>query len=145
MKKIVITIMLLIITVIGLTTCCTPDSKFEDTKWFLNSYGDQDNLEALIEDTEITSTFDSVRGEVSGSSGCNTYSARYEVKGSKLSISEIAVTEMACISPEGLMEQERRFLSLLADAQSFRVDDTTLTVFCSGERQLYFTMATRFP
>lgn len=97
----------------------------------------------LAEDTEITATFDSAEGEVSGSGGCNTYFARYEVKGSKLSIFEMAFTEMACVSPEGVMEQEQEFLSLLANAQSFQADDTTLTIICSDGRQLYFTTATR--
>ena len=83
-------------------------------------------------------------GEVSGSAGCNTYWAGYEVKGSKLSIFEMVFTEMACISPEGVMEQEQVFLSLLAKAQSFEADDTTLTIFCSGGQQLYFTTVTRF-
>jgi len=144
MKKTLIVIMLLVFTVIGLATCRAPDSMLEDTKWFLRSYGENDNLKAIIEDTEITAIFNSAEGEVSGSGGCNTYFARYEVKGSKLAIFEMAFTEIACVSPEGIMEQEQEFISLLANAQSFQADDTTLTIFCSGGRQLYFTTATRF-
>ena len=144
MKRTLITVMFLIYTVVGLTTCSSPDSMLEDTKWYLNSYGVQDNSEAIIEDTEITATFNSAEGKVSGSGGCNTYFAKYEVKGSELSIVEMAFTEMACISIEGVMEQEQEFLSLLASARSFQADDTTLTIFCSGGRQLYFTTATRF-
>jgi len=118
-------------------------SMLEDTKWFLRSYGEQDNLETIIEGTEITATFNSAKGEASGSAGCNTYFARYEVKGSELTIFEMAYTEMACLSPEGVMQQEQEFLSILASAQSFQADDTTLTIFCSGSQQLYFTTATR--
>jgi len=55
---------------------------------------------------------------------------QYEVKGSKLSIFEMAFTEMACVSPEGVMEQEQEFLTILANAQSFQADDTTLTIVC---------------
>jgi heat shock protein HslJ len=55
----------------------------------------------------------------------------------------MAYTEMACISPEGVMEQEQEFLSLLANAQSFEADATTLTVLCSNGQQLYFTTDTR--
>ena len=100
-------------------------------------------MEAIIEDTEITATFNSAKSEVSGSAGCNTYFAAYEVRSSKLSIFEMAFTEMACVSPEGVMQQEQEFLSLLADAQSFQADDTTLTIICSDGRQLYFTTANR--
>ena len=143
MKKITIAGMLLVFTFIGLAACSAPNSMLDDTEWFLRSYGEQNDLQVIIEDTEITATFNSVKGEVSGSAGCNTYFAGYEVRGSRLSISGMAFTEMACISPEGVMEQEQEFLTILAAAQSFQVDDTTLAIFCLGGQQLYFTTATR--
>ena len=142
MKKISIVFIMLMLSmfiVVSLSACSNSNSVLEDTKWFLTSYEMQNKLEGLIEDTEITATFNSTEGEVTGSAGCNTYWARYEVKGSELSISEMSWTEMACISPEGVMEQEQVFLSLLAKAQSFEVNDTTLTIFCSDGQQLYFT------
>lgn len=144
LKKILIAVMLLIFTVIGLAACRSSDSIPGDTKWFLRSYGEQDNFKAIIDDSEITATFNSTEGKINGSGGCNTYFARYEAKGSRLSIFEMAFTEMACISPEGVMEQEQEFLSLLANAQSFQADVTTLTIFCSDGQQLFFTTATRF-
>ncbi len=146
MRKIfimLIAVMLSVFTVIGLAACSAPNSMLDDTKWFLRSYGEQGKLKAIIEGTEITAIFNSTEDEVSGSAGCNTYFARYQVKGSKLSIFEMAYTEMACLSPEGVMEQEQEFLTILASAQSFQADDTTLTIFCSGGQQLYFTTATR--
>lgn len=118
-------------------------SKLEDTKWFLKSFGEQGNLKTIIEGSEITATFNSFEGQVNGSAGCNIYGGRYQVTDSRLSISEIYFTEMACLSPEGVMEQEQEFLSILSNAQSFEADDTTLTIFCSGGVQLYFTTATR--
>ena len=39
------------------------------------------------------------------------------------------------------MEQEAEFLSLLGDAETFEVDDTALTIFCSGGQVLFFTTA----
>jgi heat shock protein HslJ len=143
MKKILITVMLSVLIVTGISACSAPNSTLEDTKWFLRSYGEQNNLQALIEDTDITATFNSAKGGVSGSAGCNTYFARYKVQGNKLAIFEMAFTEMACLSPEGVMEQEQEFLAILANTQSFQADDTTLTIFCSGGQQLYFTTATR--
>ena len=114
-------------------------AKFEDTKWFLRSYGEQGNLKDIIGGTEITAMFNSSGSQVGGSAGCNIYGGRYKIIGSNLSISEIYFTEMACLSPEGVMEQEQEFLSTLAGAQSFKADDTTLTILCSGGQQLYFT------
>ena len=142
MGKIAIAVMLLVFTVLSLAACNAPGSVLDDTKWFLSSYGEQNNLQAVIDGTEITATFDSAKGEVRGSAGCNTYFAGYEVSGSTLSIFEMAWTEMACMSPEGVMEQEQEFLTILAGAQSFQVDDTALTIFCSGGQKLYFTTAT---
>jgi len=113
----------------------------EDIKWFLRSYGQQGNLKDIIEGTEITATFNSSDGQVGGSSGCNIYGGRYQLIGSTLSISEIVSTEMACILPEGIMEQEQEFLTILASTQSFQVDEETLVIFCSGEQQLYFAMS----
>ena len=115
----------------------------EDAKWFLRAYGEQDNLKNIIEGTEITATFNSSESQVSGSAGCNVYGGRYQIAGSMLSFSEIYFTEMACMSPVGVMEQEHEFLSLLSSAQSFQADDTTLTISCSDGQQLYFTTATR--
>jgi heat shock protein HslJ len=137
MKKLVVTLSMVCI-ILTAVSCGTPGSALEENKWPLKSYGEQNNPEQVLKGTEITATFDSGEGEISGSSGCNTYFASYEVNGNNLSISNLAWTERACISPAGVMEQEREFLSLLADAESFQVDNTSLTITCSNRRQLYF-------
>jgi heat shock protein HslJ len=141
--SILIAVILSVFIVTGLVACIATNSKLEDTKWFLRSYGEQNGLKAIIDNTEITATFSSSESKVSGSAGCNSYFAGYEVKGSELSIFEMAYTEMACISPEGIMDQEQEFLSLLANTLSFEADDTTLTIVCSGGQTLYFTTAAR--
>ncbi|GAI59340.1 unnamed protein product [marine sediment metagenome] len=139
--SIIVAVLSAAVLVIG--ACSIPSSSLEDTKWFLGSYGEQNNMIAVIEGTEITATFNSGQDEVSGSAGCNTYFTGYEVRGSELVIFELAYTEMACISPEGIMEQEQEYLSLLANVQSFEADDTALIIICSGGQQLHFTTATR--
>ena len=139
--SIIVAVLSSAVLVIG--ACSIPISSLEDAKWFLESYGEQNNMIAVIEGTEITATFSSDQGEVSGSAGCNTYFAGYEVKSSELVIFELAYTEMACISPEGIMEQEQEYLSLLANAQSFEIDGATLIIICSGGQQLYFTNVNR--
>ena len=139
MKKLIISLFM-VFTVLTVAACGTSGSALEENKWSLKSYGEQSNPEQVLEGTEVTATFDSGEGQVSGSGGCNTYFASYEVKGYNLSISDLAWTEMACISPVGVMEQEQEFLSLLGDAESFQVDDTSLTIICSNGSQLYFTI-----
>ena len=123
--------------------CGTSGSALEQNEWSLNSYGEQNNPEQVLDGAEITAKFDKSKGEVNGSGGCNTYFASYEIDGNKLSISNLAWTERACLSPAGIMEQEQEFLSLLADAESYQIDDTSLTITCLGGRQLYFTIISK--
>jgi heat shock protein HslJ len=139
MKKLIISL-LMVCTVLTVVACGTSGSALERNEWSLNSYGEQNNPEQVLGGAEITAKFDKNKGEVSGSGGCNTYFASYEIDGNNLSISNLAWTERACLSPVGVMEQEQEFLSLLADAESFQVDDTSLTITCSNGSQLYFTI-----
>ena len=142
MKKLIVTLSVVCI-ILSAVSCGTSGSTLEQNKWSLNSYGDQNNPEQVLDGTEITATFDKAKGEVSGSGGCNTYFATYEIDGNNLSISNLAWTERACLSPVGVMEQEQDFLSLLADAEFFQVNDTALTITCSDGRNLYFTVVSR--
>ena len=57
-------------------------------------------------------------GRASGHSGCNSWSAPYDLRSNEgIRFGAIEVTEMAC-APE-LMEQERRFLSVIRLAQGY--------------------------
>jgi len=114
-----------------------PVGMLEDTTWMLQSYGEQDNLNAVLEGTEITAFFDSAVGQVNGSAGCNSYSGGYEIDDSELSILQLANTEMACLEPEGTMDQEQQYLSLLQAAESYRVEDGALQINCGGQVLLY--------
>jgi len=142
MKKLIISLFM-VCTVLTIVACGAPGSTLERNKWSLISYGDQNNHEQVLDGTEITATFDKGKGEVSGSGGCNTYFASYEINGKNLSISNLAWTEMACLLPAGVMEQEQEFLSLLADVESFKIDDTSLIITCSNGRQLYFKIVSQ--
>jgi heat shock protein HslJ len=128
-------------TVLTAVACGASGSTLEKNQWLLKSLGEPDNLKSVLTDTAITATFDGGKGEVRGSSGCNTYFGAYEVNGDKLSVAEVAATERGCLSPPGVMEQEQEYLSLLAVAESFQADDTSLTIKCSDGRQLDFVKA----
>jgi heat shock protein HslJ len=79
----------------------------------------------------VTALFDSEKAELTGSGGCNSYFANYEVDGSNLSIpGPYAVTEMWCGEEKG--EQERKFFEILPDAESFKVSGDKLTIDCGG-------------
>ncbi len=112
-------------------------SGLEDITWILESYGEPESLQTVLEGTEITAIFDSAEGQVTGSAGCNTYFARYEVEDSKLSIFEMAWTEIGCVSPEGIMDQETQYLSTLQSAESYEVENGKLQI-TSGNQVLIF-------
>jgi heat shock protein HslJ len=109
----------------------------EGTRWVLESYGDPDNPQAVLEDTEVTAWF--FHGEVNGSAGCNSYSGSYEIDGQNITIDSIGATEMYCMEPEGVMDQEKQYLSALRQAERFQIEDSKLEIFYSGDQVLTFS------
>ena len=74
-------------------------------------------------------------GRVSGNSGCNSYRARYRVKGSKLTIgSDIASTNAAC--EPGPNAVEAAYLKRLPHVESYGIREDTLTLFGVGDEAL---------
>lgn len=71
-----------------------------DTAWELASLSGSD----LLSGTAITIEF--AVDEVSGSGGCNHYGGNYQSSGNSLSVSDVFSTEMWCLEPEGILEQE---------------------------------------
>jgi heat shock protein HslJ len=83
----------------------------------------------VLPNTEITIEFIDAEKTVKGSAGCNSYFASYEVEGNLLSISgPIAVTEMACMEPEGIMDQEQEYLAILESAERFEIERHQLQI-----------------
>jgi len=109
----------------------------EDITWILESYGEQGDLQAVLEGTEITAIFDSTEGQIHGSAGANNYFGSYQISKNKLSIQEIAHTEMYRLDPEGIMEQEDYYLKTLQDAESYEISVGTLQI-TSGNQVLIF-------
>lgn len=67
---------------------------------------------SVIAGTSLTARF-SDDGHVTGSAGCNTYSATYTLDGTTLHVGPPISTRKACSSPAGVMEQETQFLHAL--------------------------------
>jgi heat shock protein HslJ len=104
----------------------------EGTEWQLVFY----RKTQVIKGTRITANFKN--GEINGSAGCNSYFGRYQDEGQNLTIGEIGMTEMYCMEPEGLMDQESTYLKLLAEAQSYEITDGRLIIILSGQETLTF-------
>lgn len=100
----------------------------EGTNWVLDSY--YDGVGAMIRPlagTAITAVF-GVDGNLTGSSGCNTYGASYTVDGNSLAIGPPAGTNSICGTPTGIMEQEQWYLTLLPTASSFNLSSGFLSI-----------------
>jgi heat shock protein HslJ len=63
---------------------------------------------------------------VSGSAGCNRFTATTQENGSSLLITAPVVTRRFCPEPAGLMEQERRFLEALTTVTTARIEGRRL-------------------
>ena len=138
MKKYLLRLMLLTAALILAFTGCSGSSanEIEDTKWVLESYGDRDNPQNVIEGTEVTATFNSEDGRVTGVAGCNNYFGGYEIRDG-LSVGMLANTEMWCGEPEGRMDQETAYLKILQAAKSYTVKGSTLTIDCGDDVLIY--------
>jgi heat shock protein HslJ len=89
-----------------------------------------------ISDSDITLTFED--GQVSGSAGCNRFFGPYQVDDESITFQDLAITEMACLSPEGVMEQENLIMEFLWDAQRFQLEADRLMIFRSDGEALTF-------
>jgi heat shock protein HslJ len=112
------------------------------TSWTLRSCADAGGtLVPVMNGSEITARFDPDKGRMTGSSGCNGYSAPYTTKGNTISFTGDVTMEKTCELP-GIMEQESAFLSGIPKAASFGVSSQTLKMYdAAGETIFVFTAA----
>jgi heat shock protein HslJ len=101
-----------------------------DTEWVLTSLTGK----APIEDTQITLSFG--EGSLKGSAGCNTYGGSYTVSEDSLRLSDLYWTEMACLEPEGILEQELAYLNALSTVASYRMDAGWLELYDEAGTQI---------
>jgi len=120
-------IAVLVAVAIALTACgalgsggSSDTNALRDTAWELVSLGGSE----LIPGTTITLRFAAPGAPetgISGRAGCNTYGGGYKATRESLTFSGVYATEMACMDPAGVMEQERAYLDALYAAASYQV------------------------
>ncbi|GAB7016954.1 META domain-containing protein [Methanogenium cariaci] len=99
--------------------------------WELTGYYNGKGVVSPLANTTITAKF-GADGQVTGSVGCNNYFASYAVSETEMTIGPAGSTKMYCASPEGVMEQELRYLNLLGDVATFERAPKTLTLRDAG-------------
>jgi heat shock protein HslJ len=95
--------------------------------WYLTTYTEGSSQRAPIPGTQITADF-TTRGTVTGTAGCNHYFAGCKATGSSLAVGVIGSTKIYCSSPEGAMQQEKAYFSLLSQAASWSLQNGDLVI-----------------
>lgn len=112
-----------------------PAPNLEGVAWEVTGYNN--GREAIVSPqlgTALSLSFED--GEVTGSSGCNSFHASYTQEGNRISVGPLATTRKHCTG-EGVMEQEREFLAALAAARTWSIRDELLDMhFEDGARAL---------
>ncbi len=98
------------------------ESKLYGTEWLAEDIQQR----GVIDNLETTLSIDD-EGRVSGLAGCNRYSGRVTLEGTRLSFSPFASTRMACLP--AVDEQELRFFEALSQSAGYRRDETGMTFF----------------
>jgi heat shock protein HslJ len=107
------------------------------TLWTLVGYGDPSGLSEVEAGTTITAVFD--EQDITGSAGCNSYTASYSTQDGQISVGPAATTRMAC--PAG-MDQETAYLEALQQSSTYQVLGQQLTLSNeAGDGALIFTAA----
>jgi heat shock protein HslJ len=113
-----------------------PSAALPGTGWILVAL----NGSAPVQGKEVTLRF--AETSLEGSAGCNTYGGSYSVSEDRLRLSGVYATEMACVEPAGIMEQEQAYLSALNAAARCRVDGDRLEIYDqAGTQILAFVVA----
>ena len=100
-------------------------ASLEGTLWALETYqnADGETVDALP-NSGARAEFED--GQVSGTSGCNSFFGAYEVDGNSISIGPLGSTLMGCPGP--LAEQEFGFMTSLQSAATYEISGDTLTL-----------------
>ncbi len=105
--------------------------------WILTAYNNgQGAMTSTIAGTTISALFGS-DGKVTGSDGCNTYTAPYSATADTLTVGMPVGTGMAC--PEDVTAQAQAYTALLQASQKYQVSGNQLTIFAaSGQKLLQY-------
>jgi heat shock protein HslJ len=107
----------------------------EGTSWRLTSYDGKQPIPGR----NVTVTFSN--GSMRGSAGCNSFQGKYQVQGRALTFNELAATEMACLEPDGIMQQEQAVLGFLREADAFERQGKQLHILRADDAVLVFERA----
>ena len=112
--------MLILCSLLFLLNACIRSSDvgvvdLEGRTWVLTSYND---IQPIVGHQPV---LEFETDQISGTTGCNHYGGTYQIAEESVQFEGIFSTEMACLDPEGLMEQEQVYLGLLRAINRFEI------------------------
>ena len=107
----------------------------ENTLWKLTSLGIQDQQQEPVAGANFTLSFlrnpNAPTGALSGTTGCNDYSADYFAANDTMKINPPGATNNANC-PAGLPEQETQYYDALAAARNYRIQGDRMQIWSEG-------------
>jgi heat shock protein HslJ len=109
----------------------TEPAALESTEWQAAGIN---NGKGGVESTATTSLSTAVfaGGQLSGSGGCNQFTATYEIEGNQITIGPAAATRKLCNEHEGIMDQEQQYFEALGRASTFSLTPEKLELRDEG-------------
>lgn len=122
MRQRLILVTLLILSMTVLMIGCGGAPSLDGTDWVLTSL----DGDSPVGGASFTLAF--ADGQMNGTAGCNLYFGDYDQSGNTLSIPMIGMTEMYCMDPQGIMDQEGVYLGILSRVNTFSVVGSQLRI-----------------
>lgn len=102
--------------------------------WTLTSLQVNGQTHPLVPHVSITLTFHASIHTITGSSGCNSYQATYQLQNAQVRLHDFAVTSVGCLGPDGA--QENLYLQALSQAKTLLVSGKVMTIMGAEGKDL---------
>ena len=115
----------------------TPPATLTSTSWKLGWFDDTKGVWSKVaEGSMITATFFG-EGKVTGSGGCNGYSADYQLGSApRIWFRRPVVPEHLCQTPNGVMSQESAYFTDLEWAETYSITNGQLVIYNKENRKI---------
>lgn len=100
-----------------------------NTRWVLMTLGDKAAVVGENEQ-EVSMILSFAERKISGFSGCNNFSGKYDLHHSKVNFEKMMSTQKMCMES---MDQEQAFFEMLSATDSYKVKNDILTLFDANE------------
>lgn len=122
MKRVIVAVLMMAFTALAGCAGSKPANPLTGSSWTLT----QLNGHSLVLGSHIEINFEP---DTFSGTACNHFGGQYRVEGDQFTVpGPMEMTAMACLDPEGVMEQEQEFGAALAAAESFQLSGNQLAL-----------------